>query len=645
MQPFPEIWASPEPTVARIDRTRTRDQLRETGHEARESDIALLASLGVRATRYPVLWEKVAPHHPHVRDYSWASRRLNALAERGVEPIVTLLHHGAARRTRVWWTRTFRACSRSMRRRRRAAFRGSSAGRRSTSRSRRRASRRCTRHGTPTRSSTTPRSRARSSTRRSRSPSRPSAFAMSSPTRLPADGRPAGFTAADERVEAYVAHKRERMFLSCELLQGRIVDGHPMHAYLVENGRHRRARARAARAPAAAARRDGLELLSQLRALARERRRGRPPNLGVVDVAPERMDMRAAAARRVRAPGAAVRAVRGARARQRARARALDAAPVRGRARGARRRRSGRRHSAPGPRSAWSTGCRCCAADEQIAEDGDLHVRRAGRGQPQRTLVSDASSKRARRRAECPAPRRAEPAWWERVATAFAARRLNERRGAYRGVPARAAGEPSVLAYVRHRTDGTGRASAMPTRAPAAAVESRSTACRRANGSSTMRCTAARPATGLTIAIRPGASRGAAPGATRPTALTGWPRGFTVMPHPGARDHRGALARMRSATRIAATPLLRLSARATPHGLSLRLRESTRSREAETSTRATRRAGRRERQRPDVAGPVDSTRDAAVTRVTRDACRRAEHAKPYAPPCAAATPCFDGLHA
>ena len=92
---LPEIWASPEPTVARIDRVRTRDQLRETGHEARETDIDLLAGLGVHATRYPVLWEKVASHHPHVREYGWASRRLNALAERGVEPIVTLLHHGS----------------------------------------------------------------------------------------------------------------------------------------------------------------------------------------------------------------------------------------------------------------------------------------------------------------------------------------------------------------------------------------------------------------------------------------------------------------------------------------------------------------------------------------------------------------------
>ena len=90
-----EIWASPEPTVARVDRTTYRDQLAETGHEVRDGDIDLLASLGISATRYPVLWEKTAPGDPRDADFSWAERRLGALRTRGVEPIVTLLHHGS----------------------------------------------------------------------------------------------------------------------------------------------------------------------------------------------------------------------------------------------------------------------------------------------------------------------------------------------------------------------------------------------------------------------------------------------------------------------------------------------------------------------------------------------------------------------
>jgi dTDP-4-dehydrorhamnose reductase len=92
--PF-EIWASPEPTVARLDAFTYRDQLAETGHDRRASDIDLLGSLGVAAARYPVLWEKTAPIEPTIADFSWARPRLERLAELGVDPIVTLLHHGS----------------------------------------------------------------------------------------------------------------------------------------------------------------------------------------------------------------------------------------------------------------------------------------------------------------------------------------------------------------------------------------------------------------------------------------------------------------------------------------------------------------------------------------------------------------------
>lgn len=91
--PF-EIWASPEPTIARIDATTYRDQSRETGHDERDGDLDLLASLGISATRYPVLWERVSPH-AGVLDLSWARRRLERLRELEIEPVVTLLHHGS----------------------------------------------------------------------------------------------------------------------------------------------------------------------------------------------------------------------------------------------------------------------------------------------------------------------------------------------------------------------------------------------------------------------------------------------------------------------------------------------------------------------------------------------------------------------
>ena len=93
-----EFWASPEQTVARVDPWTTRDQLADTGHLARERDIDLLASLGIDATRYPVLWEHAAPSDPATIDLTWAAKRLEALRAHGIAPIATLLHHGTGPR-------------------------------------------------------------------------------------------------------------------------------------------------------------------------------------------------------------------------------------------------------------------------------------------------------------------------------------------------------------------------------------------------------------------------------------------------------------------------------------------------------------------------------------------------------------------
>ena len=90
-----ELWASPEPTVARIDATTVRDQLAETGHDVRADDAERIAHLGVSASRTPVLWERIAPHEPRAYDFREPARRLEALRAHGVEPIVTLLHHGS----------------------------------------------------------------------------------------------------------------------------------------------------------------------------------------------------------------------------------------------------------------------------------------------------------------------------------------------------------------------------------------------------------------------------------------------------------------------------------------------------------------------------------------------------------------------
>jgi dTDP-4-dehydrorhamnose reductase len=90
-----ELWASPEPTFARIDANTVRDQMAETGLDVRTGDAERIAALGVSASRVPVLWERVAPIDPHERDYAEPERRLAALRAAGIEPIVTLLHHGS----------------------------------------------------------------------------------------------------------------------------------------------------------------------------------------------------------------------------------------------------------------------------------------------------------------------------------------------------------------------------------------------------------------------------------------------------------------------------------------------------------------------------------------------------------------------
>ncbi len=75
-----------------------RDQSAETGWSNRLGDVDLIADLGVAACRFPVLWEHVAPIAPAVRDFGPAMLRLERLRGRGVEPIVTLLHHGSGPR-------------------------------------------------------------------------------------------------------------------------------------------------------------------------------------------------------------------------------------------------------------------------------------------------------------------------------------------------------------------------------------------------------------------------------------------------------------------------------------------------------------------------------------------------------------------
>jgi dTDP-4-dehydrorhamnose reductase len=92
-----EIWAGHECTIARIGET-FRDEGVETGHNSRETDLSLIARLGVHTIRYPALWESVAPDDPQECVWRPLDGRLNELRRLGVDPILGLLHHGSGPR-------------------------------------------------------------------------------------------------------------------------------------------------------------------------------------------------------------------------------------------------------------------------------------------------------------------------------------------------------------------------------------------------------------------------------------------------------------------------------------------------------------------------------------------------------------------
>lgn len=92
-----EIWGGLECTVNRVGDTYF-DQLERNGHINRVSDLHRFAELGIRKIRYPVQWERIAPHGLEKANWSWIDERLNTLRELDISPIVGLTHHGSGPR-------------------------------------------------------------------------------------------------------------------------------------------------------------------------------------------------------------------------------------------------------------------------------------------------------------------------------------------------------------------------------------------------------------------------------------------------------------------------------------------------------------------------------------------------------------------
>jgi dTDP-4-dehydrorhamnose reductase len=89
-----ELWGGIECTVNRVG-DHFFDQVERSGHANRPDDIERVASLGLTAIRYPLLWERVAPQALDRPDWRWTDDRLARLRAAGVNPIAGLVHHGS----------------------------------------------------------------------------------------------------------------------------------------------------------------------------------------------------------------------------------------------------------------------------------------------------------------------------------------------------------------------------------------------------------------------------------------------------------------------------------------------------------------------------------------------------------------------
>ncbi|HYG24330.1 MAG TPA: sugar nucleotide-binding protein [Verrucomicrobiae bacterium] len=86
-----ELWGGIECSANRVG-DKYFNQLERSGHISRIEDLGLLARLGVRTLRYPILWEHSASG---TFDWSWIDERMLRLRELNIAPIVGLVHHGS----------------------------------------------------------------------------------------------------------------------------------------------------------------------------------------------------------------------------------------------------------------------------------------------------------------------------------------------------------------------------------------------------------------------------------------------------------------------------------------------------------------------------------------------------------------------
>jgi dTDP-4-dehydrorhamnose reductase len=89
-----QLWGGIECSISRVGDAFV-SQLAMGGHHERPGDLDLVANLGIRTLRYPVLWEEVASAVGAEPRWERADAAIAKLAALGVECIAGLVHHGS----------------------------------------------------------------------------------------------------------------------------------------------------------------------------------------------------------------------------------------------------------------------------------------------------------------------------------------------------------------------------------------------------------------------------------------------------------------------------------------------------------------------------------------------------------------------
>ncbi len=89
-----EVWGGVECTINKVGE-QYFDQLEYSGHYHRQEDLELIAGLGIKKIRYPILWEKYSPQTNTAIHWAEIKKKLLFFKGKGIEVIAGLVHHGS----------------------------------------------------------------------------------------------------------------------------------------------------------------------------------------------------------------------------------------------------------------------------------------------------------------------------------------------------------------------------------------------------------------------------------------------------------------------------------------------------------------------------------------------------------------------